>query len=263
MKFAANLSMMFTEHGFEQRFAAAANAGFQAIEFLFPYQWPAAQLRQALERTSMRQVLFNLPPGDWDAGDRGLASLPDRQVQFLEGLTTALPYIRELAVPRVHCMAGVRNDSISHDTQRETFVGNLMAASEQLADTGVQVLIEPINSQDMPGYFLNDFGLALEIIEEVNVARPGAVRLQFDIYHCQMIHGDVTGWLQKCQHQTQHLQIAGVPGRNEPGTGTLPLAAIMETCEQLHPDLWIGCEYRPKGNTQDGLGWLKPYRTPE
>ena len=260
MNFAANLSMMFTEHAFTDRFEAAQAAGFTGVEYLFPYDWPAQNLSDRLRRTGLQQVLFNLPPGNWDAGERGLASLPGREAGFEAGIATALDYAQALKPPRVHCMAGLTAPGTDPRLQRATYVANVRKAAAAFAGIDVDVLIEPINPFDIPGYFLNDFGLALDILAEINLESAAPVKLQFDIYHCQRIHGAVPVWLERCRNHTAHLQIAGTPDRHEPDRGNLPLKEILEAVEALHPDLWIGCEYRPAGRTEDGLGWLAPYR---
>lgn len=259
MKFAANLSMMFTEVEFPERFQAASRAGFSAIEYLFPYEWAPELLASKLQENALQQVLFNLPPGDWDAGERGIASLPGREDEFRSGLANAITYAEVLHVPRLHCMAGLRDSSLTETRQREIYLENLLYAAQTCADNGIQLLIEPINPVDIPGYFLNDFGMALDILSAVNTAQPGLLKLQFDIYHCQKIHGDVPTWLDRCRDQTAHLQIAGVPDRHEPDLGKLPLAQIMAACRSIHPELWIGCEYRPKARTEAGLGWMDAY----
>ncbi|WP_108882963.1 2-oxo-tetronate isomerase [Anderseniella sp. Alg231-50] len=259
MKFAANLSMMFTEVAFADRFQAASEVGFSAVEYLFPYEWEPDWLATKLKTANLQQVLFNMPPGDWEAGERGMASLPGREQEFREGIAKAIKYANALDLSRLHCMAGLRDTSVDETVQRDSYVGNLRYATTQCRDNGIQLLIEPINPVDIPGYFLNDFGLALDIISEVNAAGSALLKLQFDIYHCQKIHGDVPGWLDRCRDQTAHLQIAGVPDRHEPDVGHLPLADIMSACQAIHPDLWIGCEYRPRAQTAAGLGWMKPY----
>ena len=260
MNFAANLSMMFTELAFQERFRAAAEVGFCAVEYLFPYEWTPDFLAMKLEDNKLQQVLFNLPPGNWEAGERGLACLPGREQEFSEGVAKAIACARRLNLSRLHCMAGLRDHAIDPETQREIYVGNLRRAAQQCAGNNIQLLIEPINPVDIPGYFLNDFGLSLDVLSEVNSTVPDLLKLQFDIYHCQKIHGDVPAWLEKCRKRTAHLQIAGVPDRHEPDIGDLPLAKIMEVCAEIHPDLWIGCEYRPKARTEAGLGWMKPYK---
>lgn len=259
MKFAANLSMMFPEVAFHERFKAAADAGFAAVEYLFPYDWDAGLLAARLDENNLQQVLFNLPPGNWQTGEKGLASLPGREHEFSNGFATAIAYAGALNLPRLHCMAGLRDHAIDHKQQRETYVNNLRHAAQACMDNNIQLLIEPINPVDIPGYFLDDFGFALEILAEVNSSVPGLLKLQFDIYHCQKIHGDVPAWLDKCRNRTAHLQIAGTPDRHEPDLGDLPLAEIMEVCAHIHPDLWIGCEYHPEARTETGLGWMKPY----
>lgn len=261
MKFAANLSMMFTEYDFIQRFQAAADNGFKAVEYLFPYEHDAGVLAGHLAKNSLQQVLFNMPPGNWDSGERGIASLPGRENEFQENVAIAISYAKALQCPRLHCMAGLRDDTIAYEVQQATYISNLRKAGERCKSEGIQLLIEPINSTDMPGYFLSSFDYALEILREVSGNFPDLIKLQFDIYHCQMIHGDVPAWLERCHHQTAHLQIAGVPGRHEPDIGTLPLNDIIAVCEALHKDLFIGCEYRPKGKTTDGLGWMKAHAT--
>ncbi len=259
MKFAANLSMMFTEVEFPDRFQAAAEAGFSAVEYLFPYEWEPELLASKLKDNNLGQVLFNLPPGDWETGERGIASLPGREQEFRESVAKAIAYASSLDLSRLHCMAGLRDPTVTSREQRDTYVENLRHAGKQCRDNGIQLLIEPINPVDIPGYFLNDFGQALEIISELNGAGQTLLKLQFDIYHCQKIHADVPGWLQRCREHTAHLQIAGVPDRHEPDVGNLPLVEIMAACEAIHPDLWIGCEYRPMAQTAAGLGWMKPY----
>ncbi len=260
MKFAANLSMMFTEHDFPERFVAASDAGFKGVEYLFPYAFDAADLKQWLDDAGLEQVLFNLPPGNWDAGERGIASLAGREAEFSKSVDTAMAYAEILKPPRVHCMAGMRQPDVDARQQRATYVSNLVDATQRFQQAGIQLLIEPINAHDMPGYYLNDFGLALEIIAEVNRISAAPLALQFDIYHCQRIHGDVTGWLERCREHTRHLQIAGTPDRHEPDLGDLPIGEILEAVGTLHPDLWIGCEYRPAGKTEAGLGWMSRWR---
>jgi hydroxypyruvate isomerase len=260
MNFAANLSMMFTEHDFSGRFGAAAASGFEAVEYLFPYDWPVELIDARLREFGLLQALFNLPPGNWDAGERGLACLPGREDEFEKSVAIATAYADVLRPLRVHCMAGMKLDGADMKALRETYVGNVRKAAKAFRELGIDVLIEPINSYDMPGYFLDDFGLALEILAEINQDPAANVRLQFDIYHCQRIHGDVTGWLERCKEHTAHLQIAGTPDRHEPDLGDLPLAEILEVAGALHPGLWIGCEYRPAGKAEDGLGWLDRWR---
>ena len=258
-RFAANLSMMFSEYAFLDRFAMSAKAGFQGVEFLFPYVWEIDDLATRLSQTGLQQVLFNLPPGDWDNGERGLASLADRQQEFDDGVELALSYAVALSCPRLHVMSGLRDETCSFKQQRACYLDNLIRAAQKATVKNIELLIEPINPHDMPRYFLNDFALALEILQELKASGADDVRLQFDIYHCQRIHGDVITWLERCQPFTRHLQIAGTPDRHEPDVGDLPVQDILAAVKTLHPDLWVGCEYRPETATEAGLDWLKPH----
>ena len=250
-RFAANLSMMFTEVPFIERFAAAAAAGFDAVEFLFPYAHAPEEVRDRVEASGVEVVLFNMPPGNWDQGERGLAVYPDRMDEFNAGLATALRYAVELQVPRLHMMAGLAPSS--DKSARGRYVDALQQASDAAGAAGLEVLIEPLNRHDMPGYFLDSFDLAVDIITDLG--QPN-VKLQYDIYHRQIMHGDVTRSLQAMLPLIGHIQTAAVPARNEPGTGELDDFRIFETVDRLGYAGWIGCEYRPKGQTLDGLGWL-------
>lgn len=251
-KFAANLSMMFNEWDFLDRFAAAADNGFTAVEFLFPYSWPADVIGHRLESAGLTQALFNLPPGDWDKGDRGMASVPGREAEFRASVATALPYAAATGVKRLHLMSGHgdRHDPRARHAY-ETAVRHACAAAAPL---GIDILIEPINGRDMPGYFLNDFPFAAALIAEL--ALPN-LKLQFDIYHRQILHGDVLKGLEALLPITGHVQIASVPKRNEPGTGELDDARIFRHLDALGYDGYVGCEYRPAGGTVEGLGWLR------
>jgi 2-dehydrotetronate isomerase len=254
-RFAANLTMMFNEVGFMDRFAAAASAGFDAVEYLFPYAFDSGRIADALRRNGLTQALFNLPPGNWDAGERGLAALPDRQDDFHASVRTALAYAAATGVGRVHVMSGLadRADPVAHRTYR--------ASLDYLCDAagmaGLDVLIEPINPRDMPGYFLNDFNQAADLIAEIGLPN---LKLQFDIYHRQIIHGDVLTGLRELMPIIGHVQIAAVPLRNEPGTGELDDARILRELDALRYDGFVGLEYRPAGETVAGLGWLTALR---
>lgn len=250
-RFAANLSMMFTELPFLERFAAAASAGFSAVEFLFPYAHAPAEVRDRMEQAGVTAVLFNMPPGDWEAGERGLAVYPDRATEFSAGLATALDYAHQLQVPNLHMMAGLATSG--DPGARRHFLDALRQASDAAGPAGLNVLIEPLNRRDMPGYFLDSFNLAAELITGLD--RPN-VKLQYDIYHRQIIHGDVTRSLEALLPLIGHIQTASVPGRHEPGTGELDDFGIFATLDRLGYAGWVGCEYRPRGNTLDGLGWL-------
>jgi 2-dehydrotetronate isomerase len=252
LRFAANLTFLYGELSFPERFAAAAKDGFTAVEYLFPYEYPAEQLAAWLQEHGLRQVLFNAPPGDWAAGDRGLASLPGREEEFRVAIHKALEYAQALKVPQVHVMAGVGGDRVA---MRKTFVSNLGWASEAAAAAGVGLLIEPINPRDMPGYFLNRQDEAHAIVDEVGRA---ALKVQMDLYHCQIVEGDVSMKLRKyLGPNVGHIQIASVPARNEPDGGELNYDYVFGVMEELGYDGWVGCEYRPKAGTSEGLDWMK------
>jgi 2-dehydrotetronate isomerase len=250
LRFAANLSFLYGEHAFPDRFAAAARDGFTGVEYLFPYEHPAEQLAGWLKTHGLIQVLFNAPPGNWAAGERGLASLPGREAEFRGTIRTALEYARALSCPRVHVMAG------AHLGRRRTFVDNLAWAAEFAAPAGIQLLIEPINPRDMPGYFLNRQDEAHAIVDEIG---SPALKVQMDLYHCQIVEGDVSMKLRKYlpENTVGHLQIASVPDRHEPDHGELNYDYVLALINELGYEGWIGCEYRPKAGTSEGLAWLK------
>ena len=259
-KFAANLSMMYTEHAFLDRFKAAADDGFTAVEFLFPYEHPRAELAARLADNGLQQVLFNAPPGDWIAGERGIASLAGRRDEFRRGiLEQALPYALALKCPRVHVMAGLMPPGIERAALRATYVANLAWAAQQAAASGVDLLVEPINKRDIPGYLLNRQDDAHEIVEEIDAPN---LKVQMDLYHCQIVEGDVTMKLRKYlpTGRVGHLQIAGVPDRHEPDLGELHHPYLFSVIDELGYDGHIGCEYRPRARTSAGLGWLRPYQ---
>lgn len=247
-RLSANLSFLFTEWPFLDRFAAAADFGFTCVEFLFPYDFPADEIARRLDMHGLALSVFNAPPGDWDAGERGLAALADRKADFQEGLRRALDYASALKARRLHVMAGLADprDAVA----RETYLGNLDWAAGLAGERRVDLLIEPINSQDMPGYFLNDFAAAADFVGR------GSVRLQFDLYHCHKINGAVLGRLETLLPITAHMQIAGVPERNEPSPQTLPLREIFALLDKQGYEGRVGCEYRPAAGTPAGLGWI-------
>ncbi len=263
LRFAANLTTLFNEYPFPERFAAARAAGFDEVEFLFPYEWPADDIAHWLADADLRQVLFNQSPGDWEAGERGVACHPGRKAEFRGTFETALSYAATLKTPRIHAMTGLRLNGVSEADQRAALVANLIWGTARAADAGIDLLIEPLNPHNAPGYFLGDFGLALEMIEEVATVGDQAPKLQFDIYHCARIHGDIPAWIERCAPHIAHYQIAGIPDRHEPDIGELPLAEILAAAEAYTPGLSVGCEYIPVGRTEDGLGWLAPYRSQE
>jgi 2-dehydrotetronate isomerase len=255
LRFAANLSFMYGGNAFPDRFAAAARDGFTAVEYLFPYEYPARQVVSWLQTRGLSQVLFNAPPGNWAAGDRGIASLPGREAEFRAAIQTALEYAQTLSCPRVHVMAGLQPNGIERAAMRSTFVTNLTWAVKQAAPLGIELLIEPINTRDMPGYFLNRQDEAHAIVDEIG---SPALKVQMDLYHCQIVEGDVSMKLrQYLGKNVGHLQVASVPDRNEPDQGELNYGYLFALIEELGYDGWIGCEYRPKAGTSEGLGWLK------
>ncbi len=255
-RFAANLSMMYNEVPFLERFAAAAADGFEAVEYLFPYEHPAEAIAQRLRDNGLTQALFNLPPGNWAAGERGMACLPGREAEFAQSVQTALPYAQATGCRKLHAMAGLLPDGVSPDQARAIYVVNLRAAARALAPHGITLLIEPINNRDMPGYFLNYQQQAHDIVAEVGEAN---LKVQMDFYHCQIMEGDLTRRLQKHFDGVGHIQIAGVPDRHEPDQGEIHHPHLFAQLDALGYDGWIGCEYRPAGNTSAGLGWLRPY----
>jgi len=254
-RFAANLSMMFTEHDFPDRLQAAADAGFDAVEFTFPYDYPAKLIAERCSAAKVEQVLFNLSPGNWVEGDRGLAALPERKAEFRQSVHSALDYAAILGTKRLHMMAGIADatDPVHVAAYRES----LAYAADAAADKGILLLIEPINRRDMPGYFLNDFDRAADLID--NLERSN-IKLQFDFYHRQILHGDVLTGFAKLLPLIGHVQIASVPGRHEPGTGELDDFRILTAVDDLGYEGFVGCEYRPKAATLDGLGWLTKAR---
>jgi hydroxypyruvate isomerase len=255
LRFAANLSFLYGENAFPDRFAAAARDGFTAVEYLFPYEYPAQQVASWLQTHGLAQVLFNAPPGNWAAGDRGIASLPGREAEFRAAIQTALEYAQKLSCPRVHVMAGLQPSGIERAAMRSTFVTNLTWAVKQAAPSGIELLIEPINTRDMPGYFLNRQDEAHAVVDEIG---SPALKVQMDLYHCQIVEGDVSMKLRKyLGKNVGHLQVASVPDRNEPDQGELNYDYVFGLIEELGYNGWIGCEYRPKAGTSEGLAWLK------
>ncbi|NRF83036.1 hydroxypyruvate isomerase family protein [Burkholderia gladioli] len=255
-RFAANLSMMYTEHPFLERFSAAARDGFRAVEYLFPYDFAADELKARLADAGLVQALFNAPPGDWAAGERGFASLPGREDEFRRAFDTALDYARVLGNDKLHVMAGLLPAGADRARHREVYLRNLAHAAEAARAAGVLVVIEPINTRDMPGYFLNRQDDAQAICREVGAPN---LRVQFDCYHCQIVEGDIAMKLKRDFAGIGHIQVAGVPERHEPDLGELNYPYLFELIDTLGYDGWIGCEYRPKAGTSEGLGWLRPY----
>ena len=257
-KLAANLTMMFGEVDFLDRFGAAANAGFQGVEFLFPYAYDAQVLKSRLLDHGLVQVLHNLPAGNWAAGERGIACLPDRVDEFKTGVARAIEYANTLGCDRVNCLAGILPQTIEPAAARETFVENLRYAAPHLEAAGITLLIEPINTRDIPGFFLSGTRQAIEIIEAVG---SDNVWLQYDIYHMQIMEGDVAAAIERCLPRIKHVQLADVPGRHEPGTGDIDFDSLLRQIDGAGYTGWIGCEYIPKAGTVAGLGWAAPYLT--
>ena len=255
-RLAANLSMMFNEVPFLERFAAARKAGFEGVEFLFPYEHPAAEIAARLKDNGLQQVLFNMPPGDWAKGERGTAALPGREAEFRDGVKRALDYAAALSCPRLHCMAGLAPAGVAHGTLAALFATRVAWAAEQAAAAGVKVVLEPINHRDMPGYFMNTTRQAAELIEAIG---PEKVGLQFDLYHCQITEGDLTRRIEALLPIIAHMQLADVPARNEPGTGEIAWDYVLPRIDALGYRGWIGCEYRPAGDTVAGLAWRKRF----
>ena len=254
-KFAANLSMMFNEWEFLDRFGAAADAGFRAVEYLFPYAFEPDAIAARLESHGLTQALFNLPPGNWEAGDRGLAALPERATDFRASVATALRYAEATGVKRLHVMSG--NADSNDPKARSAYEDSLRYAVSEIGAKGVDVVIEPINRRDMPAFFLNDFNYAAELIGRLGL--PG-LKLQYDIYHRQILHGDVVKSLEAMMPIIGHVQIASVPARNEPGTGELNDDFVFRRLDNLGYAGFVGCEYRPAGKTLNGLSWWDAWR---
>jgi len=255
-KFAANLTMLFNDVDFMDRFKRARDAGFSAVEFLFPYAYPADELAHLLREYRLEQALFNMPPGDWTGGERGLAAKPGREQEFKQSVETALAYARLLNCKKVHAMAGIIDPAFSRQQHMDVFVANIRYAAERLAEYGIQLLIEPLNSRDVPNYFISHQREAVDIIEVID--RPN-VKLQLDLYHAQIMDGDLTKLIQSLAPYIGHVQIAGVPDRHEPDTGELNYPHLFDVLDMAGYRGWIGCEYNPRGITEDGLAWLKPY----
>lgn len=253
-KFAANLSMMFQEVPFLDRFAAASASGFKGVEFLFPYEHAAKDIAQQLNLHSLQNVLFNMPPGDWEAGERGIAALPGREDEFREGVALAIRYAKALGTPQLHVMAGIPAENADRAACRATFVGNLQYAARECAAHGIGILIEPINQRDMPGYFLSlqDDAHAIRIA----VGAPN-LKVQMDFYHVQITEGDIAMRFRKHRAHVGHIQVAGVPDRHEPDAGEVNYPYLFALLDELGYDGWVGCEYRPARGTVAGLGWLK------
>ena len=253
-RFAANLSMMFNEVPFPERFAAAAKAGFTAVEFLFPYDYTPAEVAGWLKSNGLKNALFNMPPGNWAMGERGIASIPGREDEFMAGVDRALEYARALGTPTIHAMAGMLPAGADREAYRATYIDNLGLAAKKLAKEGLTLVIEPINTRDMPGYFLNYQADAHAIREEVG--EPN-LKVQMDFYHAQIMDGDLSMTFKKYFEHIGHIQIASVPERHEPEEGEVNFPHLFRLLDDMGYRGYVGCEYRPKENTLDGLAWMK------
>ncbi len=252
-KLAANLTMLFNELDFVERFEAAAKAGFKGVEYLFPYAYSKEQLREKLDQNDLIQVLHNLPAGDWAAGERGIACLPGRSDEFQQGVGQAIEYATALGCKQVNCLAGIAAKDVDAGEVRKVFVSNLKFAAEQLGTAGIKLLIEPCNTRDIPGFYLNRSQQALDITDEVGSPN---IFLQYDIYHMQVMEGNLAPTIERDLDRIAHMQLADNPGRNEPGTGEINYRFLFEFIDKLGYQGWIGCEYKPAGATTEGLNWM-------
>ncbi len=255
-KLAANLTMLFNEVDFPDRFEAAARAGFRAVEFALPYDYEKDDLAERLERNGLVVALHNLPAGDWAAGERGMATNPARVGEFQDSVGLAAEYAKALGCGKINCLAGIPPEGADPDELRATFVSNLGFAASELGAAGIRLLIEPINTRDIPGFYLNYSGQALSIIEEVGSDNLG---LQYDVYHMQIMEGDLTPTMRENAGSIGHIQIADTPGRHEPGTGEINYPHVFSVIDDMGYEGWIGCEYIPLTTTEEGLGWAEGY----
>ena len=253
-KFAANLTMMFNEVPFLDRFAAAASAGFEAVEFLFPYEHTPEVMEQTLRQNRLQNVLFNMPPGNWAAGERGITCIPGRQEEFRAGVDKAVAYALKMGTPRLHAMAGIAPPDADRSACRAVLIENLKYAAAKLAEHNLTLLLEAINNRDMPGFFVNTQAESFEICSAVNAPN---LKMQLDCYHMQVMEGDLATKLRRYLPQCGHIQIAGAPERNEPDTGEVRYEYLFALLDKIGYEGWVGCEYRPAGKTVDGLGWFQ------
>jgi len=256
-KFSANLSFLYQDLAFLDRFAAAAKDGFGALEYLGPYAEPKEKVADTLKSNGLKQALFNVPSGDWAGGERGIACLPDRIEEFRSGISLALDYAKALDCPQVNVISGLVPKGADLETLEKVLVENLKYAAERTADAGVKLLIEPINLRDIPGFFLSNTDHAERILDKVG---SDNLYIQYDFYHMQIMQGDLIPTFTRLKDRIAHVQIADNPGRNEPGTGEINYGFILSELDRLGYDGWVGCEYKPKAGTSEGLGWMKPYR---
>ncbi len=253
-RFAANLTMLYNEHAFLDRFEAAAKAGFRGVEFLFPYAYRAEEIAERLHRHKLELVLHNLPPGNWDAGERGIGCHPDRIGEFQDGVGAAIAYAKALGVKQLNCLAGKLPAGVDPERARATLVANVRFAADKLKAAGVRLLIEPINTFDIPGFFVNRTAQALDIIR---ASGSDNAFVQYDIYHAQRMEGELAATIKQNLASIKHMQLADNPGRNEPGTGEINYRFLFRWIDEIGYDGWIGCEYKPKTTTDAGLGWIR------
>jgi hydroxypyruvate isomerase len=256
-KFAANLTMLFTELDFLDRFDAAASAGFKAVEFLFPYSYKLDEIGERLSRHDLGLVLHNLPAGNWSAGDRGIACLPDRVDEYRSGVARAIKYATELGCSQLNCLAGIGPNGVDPKVLYETFTENLRITANLLERSGIRLLIEPINTRDVPGFFLKGTQQAVEIIRDVGSSN---LKIQYDVYHMQIMEGDLASTIERNLDLIGHIQVAENPGRHEPGTGEINFDFLFDFLDSIGYQGWIGCEYKPKTTTVEGLEWFEAYR---
>ncbi len=252
-KFAANLTMLFNEVDFLDRFEAAARAGFKGVEYLFPYAWPAAELAERLDRHGLTQVLHNLPAGDWAAGERGIACHPDRVAEFQDGVGRAIEYASALGCKQVNCLAGIVPAGVAPERAHEILVGNLRFAAPRLAAAGIRLLVEPINTFDIPGFFVSRTAQAAALLDAVG---SDNLYIQYDIYHAQRMEGELANTIARHLPRIAHIQLADNPGRHEPGSGEIHYGFLFDFIDRSGYTGWIGCEYKPATTTEAGLGWL-------
>lgn len=255
-KFSANLSMLFTEVDFMERFERAARAGFRAVEYMFPYPYDVKLIADALKTYGLKQVLFNLPAGKWEAGERGIALLAERKSEFEDGVGAAIHYANALDCSLVNCLVGLTPPGVPEEKVREALVTNLRFAAGVLAKEGIRLLIESVNTRDIPGFYLSRTADVLALIREVNHTN---LYYQYDIYHMQVMEGDITMTIRNNINTIAHMQVADNPGRHEPGTGEINYTNLFRFIDEAGYTGYIGCEYKPATKTEEGLGWIKPY----
>jgi hydroxypyruvate isomerase len=256
-RFCANLTMIYGEHDFLDRFAAATEDGFKGVEYLFPYDFEKEQLKERLDRHGLVQVLHNLPAGDWAGGERGIGAVPGREGEFQDGVDRAVAYATALGCKQVNCLAGVPPEGADPERVRRTLVENLRFAAAELERAGIRLLLEPVNNFDIPGFYVSRVGQAAELLEEVGSTN---LFLQYDFYHQQRTEGELAANFRRHKDRIAHVQLADNPGRNEPGTGEINYPFLFDLLDREDYAGWIGCEYKPKARTSEGLGWFEPYR---